>query len=599
MSHEPIKALKKNPAAHKYRFKPGSVTNRYIPASPVVHHYRALGNQAIQCLLESGTIQAALKIGLPNDRYEQEADRAAELVMRMPEPGIQRQTTCPECMEEEEELIRTKPLAEQITPLVQKQVEPAVEEKEEEELQAKDLPGRSLQVGDSIESRLNTIKQGGQSLPGDSRSFFESRFGADFSQVRVHSDTKASDAARSVNARAFTLGKHIVFGAGQYLPGTLDGSRLLAHELTHVVQQSAATRTQDSTLQRIPRQDTHAGLFEMTRHRPLGGPTFSPQAQYDVRIEFLPYRIVNCGRIAMTQTLISRVRGALVHPSAAQRRRALTARQGTEGVSIDRLSGRTLPYYGTTNTGATARTAHFGSRTGRNPADRAWIEDTPGFTGIGASRRTRGETLSQHFETCAICNLGTDRDAYFGCVSWGYDIDAADNFTEAGFGRVSKGTPSADFLAAARNWNAQTTPAATTDLPIPGHTTRNVHMTLAQLNAEIRALATRRRGLAAGHADLPQVTFELRVLRDIRNAIRYNENQGYVGAVIRDIQRVVGARQDGVWGYDTIRRVKIWQARHGLVTDGRVGPITFSRMGLHRAGDYPLPDTSPTATRVV
>jgi hypothetical protein len=89
---------------------------------------RTIGNQAVQRLVNSGVIQAKLKIGQPNDIYEQEADRVAEQVMRMPDPRMQRQA---EEKEEEEELIQTKSLAEQITPLVQRQVE---EQEEEEDL---------------------------------------------------------------------------------------------------------------------------------------------------------------------------------------------------------------------------------------------------------------------------------------------------------------------------------------------------------------------------------------------------------------------------------------------------------------------------------
>src|SRR5207253_648342 len=69
------------------------------------------------------------------------------------------------------------------------------------------------------------------------RSFMEPRFGHDFSQVRVHTDERAAESARSVNALAYTAGQDVVFGGGQYEPGTNEGKKLLAHELTHVVQQ--------------------------------------------------------------------------------------------------------------------------------------------------------------------------------------------------------------------------------------------------------------------------------------------------------------------------------------------------------------------------
>src|SRR6266568_4694883 len=77
----------------------------------------------------------------------------------------------------------------------------------------------------------------GQLLDAGTRAFMEPRFGHDFSQVRVHTDARAAESARAVNALAYTVGQDVVFGAGQYEPETSGGKRLMAHELTHVVQQ--------------------------------------------------------------------------------------------------------------------------------------------------------------------------------------------------------------------------------------------------------------------------------------------------------------------------------------------------------------------------
>jgi hypothetical protein len=81
----------------------------------------------------------------------------------------------------------------------------------------------------------------GQPLDAGTRAFMEPRFGHDFSQVRVHTDAKAAESARAVNALAYTVGRNMVFGAGQYAPGTSEGRWLMAHELTHVVQQGQAS----------------------------------------------------------------------------------------------------------------------------------------------------------------------------------------------------------------------------------------------------------------------------------------------------------------------------------------------------------------------
>jgi hypothetical protein len=82
------------------------------------------------------------------------------------------------------------------------------------------------------------VSQGGAPLAADLRSYFEPRFGHDFSRVRIHDNAAASAAAQSINARAFTLGRDIAFAPGEYAPGTPQGRRLLAHELAHVVQQT-------------------------------------------------------------------------------------------------------------------------------------------------------------------------------------------------------------------------------------------------------------------------------------------------------------------------------------------------------------------------
>lgn len=178
-------------------------------------------------------LQPKLRISQPNDSYEQEADRAADHVMRSAEP---------EKEEGEEKVVQTKPLA--ITPFVQRQsAELSEEEKqkgEKETIQAKREIG-----GTNGEWQINAIREDGLPLPSSVRSFFEPRFGHDFSKVRIHHDGHAAESAKAVKAHAFTAGQHVVFGAGQYAPTTSRGQRLLAHELTHVVQQErAGTRVQ-------------------------------------------------------------------------------------------------------------------------------------------------------------------------------------------------------------------------------------------------------------------------------------------------------------------------------------------------------------------
>ena len=170
------------------------------PLSPAVAP-PAPNSAAVRHILHSPRPQAKLTVGAPDDAFEKEADEVANQVMRMPEPGVQRM--CAEC-------------------------------EEEEKIQAKEEPGRTPVVPGGFEQRFAALRGSGQPLPASERTFFEPRFGRDFANVRLHSGPAASELARSVHARAFTLGDSIVLGAGE------SGRRLLAHELTHVVQQGGS-----------------------------------------------------------------------------------------------------------------------------------------------------------------------------------------------------------------------------------------------------------------------------------------------------------------------------------------------------------------------
>jgi hypothetical protein len=247
----------------------------------VIALQRVAGNRAV-----SGLVQAKLTVGGANDRYEQEADRVAESVVAMPAPearttggpqGVQREAepdqvqTAPLAASisrlvqragpEEEEEVQAKPLIQragpeeeeelQAKPLIQRagpeeeeelQAKPLIQRagpEEEEELQAKPERGDgSFAAGQHVERRLSALQAGGSPLPSSVRSHMEPRFGADFSGVRLHTDGEAGQLNRDLQARAFTHGNDIYMGAGAAAPGSTDGDRLLAHELTHVIQQS-------------------------------------------------------------------------------------------------------------------------------------------------------------------------------------------------------------------------------------------------------------------------------------------------------------------------------------------------------------------------
>lgn len=181
------------------------------------------------------SMQAKMKINQPGDKYEQEADLVAEQAIRMHEPRVQRKG-CLSCNDnDEEDQIQSKPLTQLVTPLVQRQE--AEPEEEEEFVQTKQGVGQSSKITPELSSRIQSLRGGGRPLPKSARAFFEPRFGYDFSNVRLHSESEAAKTASQLNARALTVGPDVLFGPGEYAPGSSQGNRLLAHELTHVVQQ--------------------------------------------------------------------------------------------------------------------------------------------------------------------------------------------------------------------------------------------------------------------------------------------------------------------------------------------------------------------------
>ncbi|MBE2199151.1 MAG: DUF4157 domain-containing protein [Anaerolinea sp.] len=258
------------------------VRRKQYTRDPVTHLQRTLGNQAIGRLL----IQRKMTLGPVGDAYEQEADTVAKQVVTQigdsPQPATQRQEEedvqmKPLAQRQEEEELQMKPLPAistiqrqeeelQMKPLAQRQEEeevqlkPLAQRQEEEELQAKRDPMRAGgELDGSIESSLQSARAGGQPLPDNVRSPMEHAFGADFSGVKIHTGGQADTLNRSLQARAFTTGQDVFFRDGQYNPDSTQGQELLAHELTHTIQQGAAPQAsvnaQRQPISGIQRQD--------------------------------------------------------------------------------------------------------------------------------------------------------------------------------------------------------------------------------------------------------------------------------------------------------------------------------------------------------
>ena len=231
---------------------------------------RVLGHQPVQ---------AKLTVGAPNDQYEQEADslsaalrdRVAEQVLNMPDAAsmpVQRESSednepqiqpLLQRQETEQEELQAKPLGQTI------QREVGAEEEETLQMKAPD-PVSSPQP--TLETQLGSSKGGGSPLPTDIRSFMEPRFGADFSQVRVHTGSDSIQMNRDLRAQAFTHGQDVFFGAGK-APAN---DALTAHELTHVVQQTGGAALQKQSI--VPGKLIQAklqGSSEVLQAVPGGG----------------------------------------------------------------------------------------------------------------------------------------------------------------------------------------------------------------------------------------------------------------------------------------------------------------------------------------
>ena len=225
--------------------------------------------------ISGGQIQRKLKVGPANDKYEQEADQMADRVMRSSEPAVQRKCSDCEVADKQGEI-----------PVLQKKEMPFVKagggdessvqssttslrkhlpiqtklkentssrdfksnlksglkvqrKEEDDEIQRFTTDrGRGPPMG-NFTSSLNQSKGSGSPMDNATNSFMSSRFGADFSNVKIHTDSSAARMSNSINAKAFTHQNHIYFNQGQYQPNTHEGKTLLAHELTHTIQQGA------------------------------------------------------------------------------------------------------------------------------------------------------------------------------------------------------------------------------------------------------------------------------------------------------------------------------------------------------------------------
>lgn len=238
-----------------------------VEQGPLEAQQHALGNQALQRLVDSRAVQPKLTVGAPNDAYEQEADRVADHVLGMsPQTAagsggtqaVQRMDVhraeddkkqdakgkdtpkkeggkaggkeaggkdAGKDKKKEDDKAKRKPILD--------------DEKKDEEVQREAADDALVpEISPALEASLDAQSGGGEPLPDSLKEFFEPRMGADLSEVRIHTDQRAASAAAELEAQAFTCERDVYFGAGYFEPESTRGRWLLAHELTHTVQQT-------------------------------------------------------------------------------------------------------------------------------------------------------------------------------------------------------------------------------------------------------------------------------------------------------------------------------------------------------------------------
>ena len=467
-----------------------------------------MGNQAAQRLLRDGVIQAKLTVNQPGDKFEQEADRVAEQVLARPEqadmssapPRIQRYTGQP--------------------------------------------TGQMDSAPASVDRVLASF---GRPMEPLLRLDMEQRFGYDFSRVRVHSGAASENSARDVNAHAYTAGHDIVFGAGKFAPQTCEGRRLIAHELTHVVQQSGPNANSvgeiNETRGPIPSSSrvlqrkkvaTGFGEFETTRFN-------AHDSGVDIILTFDPDEAeVDATKIALVQSVkaTNEAKTAYaINPSIASR--MVKKGKAGAGYAIDASGETNNPlYFDIKNLGATEElkdtpspadtSAVLGDKTNyqfgycykKHATDARKFKQSAGLFDRPDGMKRVGAGMM--FETTALAIEGTDKDKYYGAVKWGYTIRgtaAAPTVAKTDIELASedkgknKGMPTANFIAPAKLWNVGTTRGTLVVDPSSPHNKKNAYI----INESDRTEGRLEKGTKLKQVDVIKGTTEGMIKAEVLN----------------------------------------------------------------------------------
>lgn len=341
--------------------------------------------------------------------------------------------------------------------------------------------------------------RGGKPLDRHVQAHMEQQFGSSFANVRIHTNPHADQLNRALDARAFTKGTDIFFRAGEYQPGTQGGDRLLAHELTHVVQQANGTVQRD-VIQRVPTVTTNGGTWTANVYQTVDDGA-------EIELEFAPNDTVNAKKIGLIQTSLKIEKGKNYDVSArsdyeagkwqpdAQKRKAQRS-DGTrhidrhilknnpiygaddlkQGESLSKTKKGKLNYGGDSMKKGTYQNYQLGYRyktlSGLKTNKRsAKLYDMPQLPGASSAlAKNPAEKSEMTFETAAVAIDGAQSGTYYGSVEWGWKLEDSGRGVELiAFSKKSDGNPTQEFQNTATNWNAGEfdTGFANPQIPLP------------------------------------------------------------------------------------------------------------------------------------
>lgn len=391
-------------------------------------------------------------------------------------------------------------------------------------LQLKHNPAHHADVREVPPAAREVLRSPGQPLDGGARAFMEPLFDHDFSRVRVHADPKAAQSADAVDAHAYAVGQHVVFGPGEYAPGTAQGRSLIAHELAHVVQDPNPNLSHPA-LRRSPKEaKTSAGTFvadpyDPTRVLGAGGVTAGYGA--DITIRFKANDRVDARQIAFVQAALGVRDDKISNPHEGKygtggevaESRMIPEGEPGEGVHIDQIPNIRTPLAGMTHASGDDLASsqpnkkyaeigwHYKDVQGELVNHDAMMHDEPDLNSgdiYTDASTVMNREWSQRFETTALAIDGNQKGTFYGSVEWGWTRTVADRHTKLlEFKAKSADLPSPVFMKAAKLWNASVTTdkKATIDLPVDLHVTSE--------SAQLWASPDRRKKIAILTKDTP------------------------------------------------------------------------------------------------